>query len=625
MSIELDDVASGYNISKINKNFQTVENYINDKLMARADTGVAGESKMERDLDMDGHVILNADIDGSSITNDRAIRVPSSEPHLEPLPLAEARKGTVLGFNALTGLPETVIPVSGSAADVLFQLQSPLNGKGDELVTVKQPATIGVARTQHSKNLDIINIKDVGAVCDGVTDDTAVLNSIIQSANGGMVRLDFPYASTVKIAGTVLVPGGVSINLNHSIINGNGNASTAGTNTVFESAYWDPNDNTLKSNWSVPPEQVGITGLVPDLRIYGGRIRFAATAFKLYQMIYGSSITDMRITACGFPMIIKDSFYGTFDNIAVLTPPASVAGSIGWQVTSNIQAMGIRKCVSAGFNTGWKITGSSATDCFDTCTAENCVRGVDIYGGASGIIMNLELQNWYFERNTIAVRVDGAAVCKRLYLKNCYLHWNTLHIDGSTILSGGLDKSCNIQDSAEFPGGINMPGRSGELTFPIELEDVASTSHTSSTLPANYSVTGSEVKRVETLQNSTGGVIARNLRQTSTPPKTYTGQSINTTLPNNTVPFCSVDLSDPTRIVITTQVIRSAFNIVHINILINDNGNQVNACGTLFGSFNFLQPAGVRAATITYDGSNRMLIAIAGTSITNVQGLVRVI
>lgn len=59
MPIELEDVPSGYNLSKINNNFQTIENYVNTSLLHRAETAVAGEAKMERDLDMDSHNILN--------------------------------------------------------------------------------------------------------------------------------------------------------------------------------------------------------------------------------------------------------------------------------------------------------------------------------------------------------------------------------------------------------------------------------------------------------------------------------------------------------------------------------------------------------------------------------------
>ena len=59
MSIELEDVPSGYNLSKINNNFKTIENYVNTSLLHRAETSVAGEAKMNRDLDMDSHNILN--------------------------------------------------------------------------------------------------------------------------------------------------------------------------------------------------------------------------------------------------------------------------------------------------------------------------------------------------------------------------------------------------------------------------------------------------------------------------------------------------------------------------------------------------------------------------------------
>ena len=473
------------------------------------------------------------------------------------------------------------------------------------------------------------DIRGWGAKCNGVADDTAAIQSAITEANGAMIKLKLPKKSVVKIMGTILVPGGVSIDLNHSIIEGNGSQTVVGTNVIFESAYWD--EGELKSNWSVPAESVGMVGLVPDMRIYGGRIRFAQTAVKMYQMIYGSSVEQLRITACGFPVIIKDSFYGTFDNIAVVSPPSSVSGSIGFQIESNIQAMGVRKCVAAGFHAGWKITGSSATDCFDTCTAEHCTRGVDIYGSDSGNIQNLELHNWYFEKNTIGIRVDPSAIVERLYIKNSYLHWQMIHLEASTVLSGGIDKSCNFKDGAD-PSGTNwrgdfaVTGRSGEKTFIIEIEDYVNTIQNGSSIPSNYLVgKGVEIKRIETLTDSSGAVIARNLRQTSTAPKRYTGQTISTELPSNSIPFCTVNTNDPARATIATQVVRSPYNIVHINLLVTDNETPINACGTLFGSYGLMQPSGAKPMTITYDENNRMTIAIAGTSITNVQGIIQVV
>ncbi len=183
MSIELDNVSSGYNLSTINSNFQKVETYINDSLLHRKGS-VSGETLMQRDLDMNGNKILNADIDGSSITNDRAIRVPAGEGAVPPLPSLEERKGKILTFDPNTGLPIVVAPQSGSAVDVLNQLISSADGEGDALVTVKQPYTGSVTRSQHSKNIELLSVNDFGADPTGVSDSTAAIQAMATATNG---------------------------------------------------------------------------------------------------------------------------------------------------------------------------------------------------------------------------------------------------------------------------------------------------------------------------------------------------------------------------------------------------------------------------------------------------------
>ncbi len=61
MAITLQTVSSGYNLSAINANFQSLQSALNDAVLWRKGN-VAGETLMERDLDMNGHAILNIDV-----------------------------------------------------------------------------------------------------------------------------------------------------------------------------------------------------------------------------------------------------------------------------------------------------------------------------------------------------------------------------------------------------------------------------------------------------------------------------------------------------------------------------------------------------------------------------------
>ncbi|WP_206730228.1 hypothetical protein, partial [Escherichia coli] len=62
------------------------------------------------------------------------------------------------------GNATVVLPQSGSASDVLLQLASTEDGKGDALIGMKQPLASAVSRTVHDKLLEILSVKDFGAI-----------------------------------------------------------------------------------------------------------------------------------------------------------------------------------------------------------------------------------------------------------------------------------------------------------------------------------------------------------------------------------------------------------------------------------------------------------------------------
>lgn len=89
----------------------------------------------------------------------RTLRVP--ENYVEPIPSATLRANKILGFNN-DGQPVPLLPESGSAADVLLELASSEEGKGDSLIAVKQPYAGSVTRNQHDFNSQFVSVKDFG-------------------------------------------------------------------------------------------------------------------------------------------------------------------------------------------------------------------------------------------------------------------------------------------------------------------------------------------------------------------------------------------------------------------------------------------------------------------------------
>tara|TARA_Y100001951_G_C11298065_1_gene277578 strand:+ start:29641 stop:30252 length:612 start_codon:yes stop_codon:yes gene_type:complete len=63
MSIELDDIGSGFSRGKINLNFQRIEDYINDNLLHRDGVETGQANQMENDLDLNGYALLNVSVD----------------------------------------------------------------------------------------------------------------------------------------------------------------------------------------------------------------------------------------------------------------------------------------------------------------------------------------------------------------------------------------------------------------------------------------------------------------------------------------------------------------------------------------------------------------------------------
>ncbi|HBT9229752.1 TPA: hypothetical protein MCM87_005969, partial [Klebsiella pneumoniae] len=114
--------------------------------------------------------------------------------------MAGIRKNKILAFNN-SGDPITVLPESGTAADVMIELASDEDGKGDALLAVKQPFPGSVLRTQHDKNAEFVSLDDAGGDRDSFDPETLEL---LVKAVANQLRIPYLGAQQFALPGQTL-------------------------------------------------------------------------------------------------------------------------------------------------------------------------------------------------------------------------------------------------------------------------------------------------------------------------------------------------------------------------------------------------------------------------------------
>jgi hypothetical protein len=204
--VVLDDIGSGYNLSKINSNFQKIEDELNDKVLYR--NNPVGEANQ-----------LDTQVDANS---ERIINLPDAVTAGEPLTLRQYLAGAVgqqsvgisrLETTAIEGqiLFTTPAYVIGSNnlnvyVNGVRQAGSAYTETSDSSITFSEGLAAGdlveaivneypelngtiaaTAVTYRSSNVndlldDVVNVKAFGAVGNGVADDTAAIKAAMDYA-----------------------------------------------------------------------------------------------------------------------------------------------------------------------------------------------------------------------------------------------------------------------------------------------------------------------------------------------------------------------------------------------------------------------------------------------------------
>ena len=213
--IVLTDVSSGFQLSKINENFQKIEDELNNKVLYR-DAPTGEPNALENDLDANGKSLYNiGDIsllghDGfeeilaeTEDARDAAISA-ATDAQNEAISAAAsavasgASAGESSGFASdaeISALSAAASAITAAAAGVGALAVS----SGAALVGFTQSGTGAVAQTVRDKLSEFVSVKDFGAV--GGADDTAALQAAINASAGK--TLFFPAGTFVASALTV--------------------------------------------------------------------------------------------------------------------------------------------------------------------------------------------------------------------------------------------------------------------------------------------------------------------------------------------------------------------------------------------------------------------------------------
>ena len=302
--------------------------------------------------------------------------------------------GTVIGWDALgKNLVNFVLQAGTSLVNLAASA-------GSSLIGFIQSGTGAVARTVQDKARESVSVKDFGAIGDGVTDDTAAIQALINYVyNSGSTlqkgRVFFPTGT--YLVSTLNIPYGVELV-------GNGKYSTFITSTtnatiislgVASSAKASISHLTIKGN-STGSSQHGI-------------------GYSSAGNVLDCNFTEVEIQSCGgnginivMANITVGMFYCTFKQV---------------------------KCF---YNIGYGARfagGLFNIDLFDRCDFSNNNMGGVFYNGVLGM-QNQKFLNCGFEGNGV-----GTASAFGVYadLALCHLDFDTCFFEGNGIGNAAFD------------------------------------------------------------------------------------------------------------------------------------------------------------------------------------------
>jgi hypothetical protein len=495
------------------------------------------------------------------------------------------------------------------------------------------PAGVGAVTTSvQAKLRESVSVKDFGATGDGTTDDTAAFNAAILAvalAGGGVVIAP---SDTYKIAGTVLIPSNIELDLGNSLITGNGIGSAT---ALFESAY--VSGSTIVTNIGTTLNTHGVF----KGSIKNARIQNCGKALNLYNCIDNCEFSNIKFTNCTYAVYADNCFYARFVNL-FSRDSASGATNACFKFVNNPNVLQLESIFVTDRVLGFEIEGAAHGLKMLNCSAEQCESGVLVSGTSPAeLIGPVMFDTCYFEGiNNYGINFDGEGAKWNITIENCW--FLSVGIAFKTSSDDALDQ-VEIRRSNKFLNVVTIVDFTdnpyhGNNTLQLQQNDCTYTGSPASpvgvlpSLPANIYLnkrTNVEATQVQYDYASNDPFIKTKLHGSTLIPFEYEGGA--GTVYDNIVPFCTHASSGSTpsnfNVVVTTAIAADPYaNMILFSFKITDNAGPRRIDGFMFG--NTVYRLDALAYTVAYSNvAGKLVITIGGVANTTVSyglmGIVR--
>jgi hypothetical protein len=365
------------------------------------------------------------------------------------------------------------------------------------------------ARTLANRFSDVVNVKDFGAVGNGVADDTAAIQAAINYASSNVQdsiwtigpdatpityytkpRIVYFPSNIYRIQGTLLLPNAIILSGNNSTFIGNGYSNA--DNNCIETGYIS--GGNVISNIGTPYEtqRVQASG-IENIRF----IKFK-TGLKFQNFNEQSYVKNCTFVDCRQSMFLDSCFYSNFENIVSRGGFANVSTIPAIEFTRAVNIINATNISVVDRDIAYKVSGGSYGMIFKNCSAEGGIDGFKILGETGG----LSFIGCYFENLTgTAIEFADNINKNDTIINGCSFLGQLTCIKGQRLISGEISSNYfynttntvwitdnlssikvilkpirvagNANAGVPYPTGIIIPNNSIQLQYPVHAYNPA--------------------------------------------------------------------------------------------------------------------------------------------------------